>query len=305
FRNKITPADTRKAIECFKQAIALEPSSAQAYAMVAQAYSQLGMQGQMIPHTAFEIAHQYVDKALELDDTIAEGHIAKAMPYLFYEWKWQQAHEALQKALQLNPGAAAAYDLMGFYYIAMGQKDQAVKILEEAEQEDPLSPMIIRSLGQMYIFAERFDDAIEQAEKLLDINPQMRSSLELKAWSIGMKGDWPAAVQLFEEVHQLTNHPLKGLMGLGYAYAKTGMTNKAMDCIHKLELRQQQEPESVVDGDLAAVWLGIGDLDKTFYYLNECIDKRLGPVACFIEYPPYRSVKEDPRFEELKKRMGI
>jgi len=305
FRNKITPADTRKALECFKQAIALEPGYAQAYAMVAQTYSQLGMQGQMIPHTAFEIAHQYADKALELDDTIAEGHIAKAMPYLLYEWKWQQAYEALQKALQLSSGATAAYDLMGFYYIAMGQKEQAVKILEEAERIDPLSPTIIRSLGQMYIFTERFDDAIEQAEKLLDINPQMRSSLELKAWAIGMKGDWHTAVQLFEEVHQLTNHPLKGLMGLGYAYAKTGMTDKAMDCIHKLELRQQQEPESVVDGDLAAVWLGIGDLDKTFYYLNECIDKRMGPVACFIEYPPYKKVKEDPRFEELKKRMGI
>ena len=305
FKNKLTPADTRKAIECFKQAIALEPGYAQAYAMVAQAYSTLGSHGQMIPHTAFEIAHQYADKALELDDTISEGHIAKAMPFLFYEWKWNEAYEALQKAIQLNPAVADGYDLLGFYYIAMGQKAQAVKTLEEAEQIDPLSPTIIRSLGMMYIFSERYSEAIVQAEKLLEMDPQMRSGIELKGWATGLNGDWQTALQLFEEVHRLTNHPLKGLMGLGYAYGKLGMHDKAMDCIHKLELRQEQEPDSVIDGDFASVWLGLDNLDKTFYYLNECIDKRMGPVACFIEYPPYKKIKTDPRFEDLKKKMGI
>jgi adenylate cyclase len=305
FKNKITPADTRKAIECFKQAIAIEPGYAEAYAMVAQCYCSLGTMGQMIPHTAFEIGHQYADKALELDATIAEGHIAKAMAYLYYEWKWQQAYDALQKAIELNPSRVEAYDLLGFYYIAHNEKPQAVKVLEQAEQTDPLSSTIIRSLGMMYMFSEQFDDAVRQAEKLLEMNPEMRSAIELKAWAIGMKGDWQAAMRLFEEVHRLTGHPLKGLMGLGMAYARCGMMDKAMECVHKLELRQQQEPDSVVDGDLAAVWLGIGDIDKTFYYLNECIDKRMGPVACFIEYPPYKVVKADPRFLELKKRMGI
>jgi TolB-like protein/Flp pilus assembly protein TadD len=305
FKNKITPADTRKAIECFKQAIAIEPAYAEAHAMVAQCYCGLGTTGQMIPHTAFEIGHQYADKALELDGNIAEGHIAKAMAYLYYEWKWQQAYDALQKAIELNPSRVEAYDLLGFYYIAHNEKPQAVKVLEQAEQIDPLSPTIIRSLGMMYMFSERFDDAVRQAEKLLEMNPEMRSAIELKAWATGMKGDWQAALLLFEEVHRLTGHPLKGLMGMGMAYARCGMIDKALECIHKLELRQQQEPDSVVDGDLAAVWLGIGDVDKTFYYLNECIDKRMGPVACFIEYPPYKVVKADARYHELKKRMGI
>jgi adenylate cyclase len=305
FKNKITPADTRKAIECFKQAIAIEPAYAEAHAMVAQCYCSLGTMGQMIPHTAFEIGHQYADKALELDITIAEGHIAKAMAYLYYEWKWQEAYDALQKAIELNPSRVEAYDLLGFYYIAHNEKPQAVKVLEQAEHIDPLSPTIIRSLGMMYMFSERFDDAVRQAEKLLEMNPEMRSAIELKAWAIGMNGDWQTALVLFEEVHRLTGHPLKGLMGLGVAYARCGITDKAMECIHKLELRQQQEPDSVVDGDLAAVWLGIGDIDKVFSYLNECIDKRMGPVACFIEYPPYKVVKADPRFHDLKKRMGI
>jgi adenylate cyclase len=303
--NKLTPADCRRAIESFEQAIAIEPTYAQAYAMAAGAYSQLGSSGQMLPHTAFEIVHRYADKALELDNTVAEGHVAKASAYLLYDWKWQDAYEALQKALQLNPGSIDAYELLSFHYVMMGRKDEAVGLVEKAALLDPLSPVILQALGTMYIFAERFDDAIVQADKLLAIDPQMRISIETKGWSIGMKGDWEEALKYFEEVHRLTNHPLKGLMGLGFAYGKLGQTEKAMDVIRKMEQRQSEEPDSVIDADLAAVWFGLGDMDKTFYYLNQCIDKRMGPVNYFLEYPAYKGIKDDPRYEELKKRTGV
>jgi len=303
--NKLTPQDGRIAIDFFEKAIALEPAYAQAYAMAAGAYSRLGSTGQMLPVEAFEIAHRYADKALELDSSIAESHIAKGGAYLLYEWKWKEAYEALQRAITLNPAAVEAYQLLGLYYVAVGQQKMAVQVLEEAEQIDPLSPVITLSLGNIYAFADRFDEAINQADKMLEIDPKMRSALELKAWSIGMKGDWQEALLLFEEVHRLTNHPLKGIMGLSHAYGKLGYREKAMDCIAKMERRQREEPHSVIDIDLVVAWLGIGDLDKTFYYLNQCIDKKVGPISYFLEYPALREIKEDPRYQELKKRVGL
>jgi adenylate cyclase len=303
FWNKLTPADCRKAIDCYEQAIALEPGYAQAYAMCAAAYSYLGATGQMLPTKAFEIVLRYADKSLELDDSIAESHIAKAGVYLFYEWKWEKAYRELQKALSLNPGAIGAYDLLGFYYVITGQKNKAVEVLEKAALLDPLSPVITQSLGNMYVFAERYDEAIQQTEKLLEMDPKMRISIELKAWAIGMKGDWETALPLFEEVQRLTNHPLKGWMGAGFAYGKLGMKEKAMEVIRKMEQRQAEEPGVVIDADISAVWLGLGNYDKTFYHLHQCIDKRMGPVRYFIEYPPYKEIKKDPRFEDLKKRM--
>ena len=87
--------------------------------------------------------------------------------------------------------------------------------MEEAVRLDPLSPIMNHHLGNIYQFAERYDDAIKQADKLLEMDPQMRISIELKAWATGLRGDWQEALKLFEEVHRLTNHPLKGLMGLG------------------------------------------------------------------------------------------
>lgn len=305
FWNKLTPGDVRKAIECFEKAFEIEPDYAQAYAMAAGAYSYIGAKGQMLPERAFEKVRQYADKALSIDETVAEGHIAMAGVYLFYEWKWQLAYESLHKAIHLNPTAIQAYELLGYYHVITGHKEKAVEALETAERFDPLSPTITQSLGTMYLFAERYDDAIRQAEKLLDMNPQMRASLEMKAWCTGLKGDWEKALKMFQEVHRLTNHPLKGLLGLGYTYAMLGHRDWAMECVRKMEQRQLEEPDAVIDAELAALWFGIGDYNKSFYYLNQCIDKRVGPVSYFLEYPPYKEIKKDPRYELLLQRLGL
>jgi adenylate cyclase len=158
--NKLTPPDARKAIQCFEQAMEIETDYAQAYAMAAGAYSYLGSMGQMSPHKAFSIVHRYADKAMELDDSIAEGHIARASAYLLYEWEWAKAYDALQNAIRINPGAVDAYRLLGFYYIIVGKKDQAVKIMEEALKLDPLSPIINHALANVYAFAGRCEHAL-------------------------------------------------------------------------------------------------------------------------------------------------
>lgn len=303
--NKVTPADARKAIECFEQAVALEPQYAQSYAMIAEAHGYLGATGQMLPQKAFEIVHRNADKALQINPSIAEGYSAKAGAYLFYEWNWKKAYEALQKAIQLNPAVTSAYRLLGYYYIVTGQRGEAVKIMEEAVKHDPLSPFVNQYLGNIYVFAERYDDAIRQADKLLEIDPKLRIAIELKAWSAGMKGDWNESLKLFEEVHRLTNHPLKGLMGVGYASAKLGLKERALECIQKIEQRQREDPDSVVDGDLVGIWYALGNLDKVFYHINQCVIKRSAPVNFFLEYPVFKELKKDPRYQELRTRTEI
>lgn len=304
FWNKLTPADGKKCIECCEQAIAMEPGYAQAWALAAGAYASLGSAGQIAPGKAFETVKIYANKALELDNTLAEGHIAKATISLFYDWDWEETYNSLKEALRLNPAAIDAYELLGFYYIIKGDKEKALKTLQDAEKIDPLSPIILQTLGNMYIFNRQYEKAIEVADKILSLHPKMRTSIEMKAWATGMNGSWSDALPLFEEVHRLTNHPLKGLMGLGFAYSQLGEMEKAMDCVRKMEQRQLEEPDAVIDADLAAIWYGIGDRDKTFYYLHQCVEKRMGPIHYFLEYPAYDGVKEDPRYHDLRKKMA-
>lgn len=302
--NKVTPGDRKVCIDCCEEAIALEPDYAQPYALAAGAYSNLGSSGQMIPERAFEIARRYADKAVELDNTLAEGHIAKASVYLFYDWNWKEALKELQLALKLNPGSLQAHYLLGFYYVIRGEYDKAMESIKQASQLDPLSPVVLQALGNIYVINEQYDEAIETADKLLEIHPGMRAAVELKGWATGAKLGWEASIPLFKQVHEMTNHPLKGLMGLGYAYGKTGQTEKALECIRKMEQRHEEDPDAIVDPDIAAIWCGIGDFDKSFFYLNRCVDQRVGPVTYFMSYPEFNEIKKDPRYDELVKRIG-
>lgn len=299
FYNKLTPADYYKSIEFFEQAIQLEPNYAQAYAMAASAYAYLGVTGQAIPEKAFEIVKNYSEKALKLDDSIAESHIAIATMHLMHNGNWQAGYDSLQTAIRLNPAATGAYDMLAMYNIFISNIPEAVKVMEHASQIDPLSPQVNHFLAEIYLFADRYDDAVRVADKLLEIDPQMRTAIETKGWSAGLKGDWQKAVEYFKEVHQLTNHPLKGLAPLGYAYAKLGETDKVMEIISKIEQRQREEPNVVVDGDLLVIWWAMGNMDKVLYYFEKSVGRRISAVNFFLNYPPVRGLGDDPRIKKI------
>jgi TolB-like protein/class 3 adenylate cyclase/Flp pilus assembly protein TadD len=305
FHNKITPGDAKKAITCFEEAIALEPKYAQAYAMAAADYAFLGATGQMQPAEAFEIVHRYSDIALQVDSSLATGYAAKGSAYLLYDWQWERAYEALRKAIELNPATTGAHQLLSFYYMIIGRKNTAVEIMEKALLVDPLSPIVNHYLAEAYFNAGRTDEAIKQVDRLLDMHPQMRIAMGLKGWCLGIKGDWQQAAEIFEEVHRLTNHPLKGLTALGCAYAHLGAAEKALACIGKIEQRQVEEPGVVLDADLAMLWWALGEKDKAFHHLFECVEKRMGPVAILIDHPMFKEMVGDPRYQLLKAKLNL
>ncbi|HVF82239.1 MAG TPA: adenylate/guanylate cyclase domain-containing protein [Flavisolibacter sp.] len=304
FWNKLTPADARKAMEQWEKVLELEPDYAQAYAMLANAYSYLGATGQTTPSKAFEIAQRYSSKALGLNNDIAEGHIAKACSYLFYEWKWKEAKEELETAIHLNPAAVYAYQILAFYYVMSGRREEAVAVMEKAKLIDPLSPVINHYIGEVYLANDRYTDALHQAEKILEIDPQMRVALELKGWATAMLGDWEDAIAIFKEVHRLTGHPLKGLTPLGFGYAHTGQREKALECIAKMEQRQQEDPEAVMDGDLIVIWWALGNKEKVAYHIEQCITKRMMPFF-YLEMPMMKGVKNEPWYGKLRERFGL
>ena len=89
-------------------------------------------------------------------------------------------------------------------------------------------------------------------------------------------------------------------MGVGYAYAMLGQKEKALECIEKLERRQREDPNSVIDADLVGIWYALGDMDKVFYHISQCVEKRTAPVNYFLEYPVFKGLATDARYEQLK-----
>jgi adenylate cyclase len=129
--------------------------------------------------------------------------------------------------------------------------------------------------------------------------------LELKGWCTGAKGNWKKAAEIFEEVHRLIKHPLKGLTPLGCAYAKLGEAEKALECIRKIEQRQVEEPGIVLDADLAMIWWSLGEKDKAFHHIFQCVEKRMGPVAILIDHYMFKEASTDPRYQLLKERLNL
>jgi len=166
FHNKLTPSDAKKAISFFEEAISLEPSYAQAYAMAATDYALLGTMGQMPPAEAFEIVHSYSNKALLLDNACAPAYAAKGAAYLLYDWQWKEGFDSLMKAIELNPATTNAHQLLCFYYMTVGEREEAVRIMEQALKADPLSPVVNHYLAEAYFNAGRID--VNRYEKTRD-----------------------------------------------------------------------------------------------------------------------------------------
>ena len=305
FHNKVTPNDAKKAIECFEKAITLEPDYAHAYAMAATGYASLGTTGQILPDKAFEVVHKYSDKAIQLDGTLAAAYSAKGAAFLLYDWNWNEAYSFFVKALKLNPATTEVHQLLSLYYLSTGHQQSAVEIMEKALEIDPVSPIVNQYLSHAYLCAGRTDEALQQIDHLLELYPDMRAAMESKGWCIGIKGDWKKAKEIFQQIHFMIKNPLKGLGPLGCAYARLGETEKALECIRKIEQRQVEEPESVMDIDLAMIWWSLKEKDKAIFHLFQCVEKKMGVVAILIDHPMYNGLSEDPRYQLLKEKLNL
>jgi tetratricopeptide (TPR) repeat protein len=196
--------------------------------------------------------------------------------------------------------------MIAYYYMITGRRQEAVETMETAVKIDPLSSLVNKTLADAYLNAGQPDDALNQIERLLEIQPQMRAALEAKGWATGVKGDWKQALEIFTDLkHAFIPHPFKGLTPIGCAYANLGESAKALECINKIEQLQIEEPGAVLDADLAMIWLSIRDYDKAFHYIFQCVEKKMGPVGMFVEHPMFHVPREDPRFREVKEKMGL
>ena len=181
--------------------------------------------------------------------------------------------------------------------------------MEQALLLDPLSLPLMSYLADAYSFAGRFDDALAQYDKIIEMDPAFRRGFEGRGMIYLAKGEYDKAIKNFEQYHNLIGHPLKGLSSLGHAYAAAGYTDKALECLEKIKQREKEEPGIILDMDFAFIYSGLKDYDKAFFHLNKTYENRIG-IACLgmifcVRYPVLKDLKSDFRFRELTGKMGM
>ncbi len=298
FNNKRTPEWIRKGIEQFQEAIDLDPNYALAYAGMADSFAFLASStGGQPPREIFPRAKYAALKALELDDTLGEAHCSLGFFYLLYDWDFAAAEREYQRAIELSPNYANAYDGYGFYLKATGQNEAALKSCQRALELDPLSLFVQLSMGWAYYFARRYDEALAQSRKVIEMDP----NLGFAHWHTGMnyiqKRMYDEAIESFQKAISLTGAVPTFFSYLGYSYARKGKERQARQMLAQLEsLSQQQFVSSYFN---AMIHLGLGDLDKTFEWLDKAYEERSGFMAFIRVEPMLDELRTDARFESL------
>jgi TolB-like protein/Tfp pilus assembly protein PilF len=302
---KWTPDNIKKAIEFFEQAIEMEPDFASAYSAMASTYIFLGATGTLLPEIAYPRAQENAQKALALDAESHHSHIAIGMVKLFYDWDWEGAEKSIQRGLQLKPGSGNAHYYYGIYLQAVGRLEESIIELEQAVRLDPLSLPINNFLSFVLYYCERYDDALRQTDKVLELDAGHRAALEIKGWVLLMKGETEKAVEILEKYHSMTGSELKGVTALGVAYVQAGRIEEARQCLEKMHKRQQLEENVNLGMDFVVLYTALGELDTAFSYMEKAIEARLGGIFFTKNNPALKAIRQDPRFKTMLAKLGL
>jgi TolB-like protein/Flp pilus assembly protein TadD len=293
----------KKGIDCFQRAIDLDPSYALAYSGLADAYAFLASStGERPPREAYPKAKAAAERALELDPELAEAHTSLGFSLLLYDWDFQRAAREFKRALKLNPSYGNAHDGLGFYYKATAQFGRAVKECEESRRLDPLSPFPEVSLGWAYYFDRQFERATECGRKALELDARSAFAGWIVGVACGLAGRADEAVAALSRAVEHSGGGLTFRAHLGWACALAGRDEEARRLLAELaELSRQKYVPAYYR---AIIRLGLRERDETFAELERALEERSGFLVFLHVEPMFDTVRDDPRFAELSRRVA-
>ena len=302
YADKMSQDGYKKALGFYQQAIEKDPRFALAYAGMADTYV-LAADLYIPPREAFSKAKEAALKAIELDETLAEAHASLGFVHFHYDWDWAAAEKQFKRALALNPQSAQAHLHYTDYLATMGRFNEAYDQGRQALEIDPVSTRANLVPGWGFIYAGRIDDAIQQFSKAVELDPS-------DAWAhIGLgraylgKGMGQRAIEEMEVAHRdEPDNPL--VLGiLGYGYAVTGRRDDALKSLETLDEIEKKHYVSRIAR--VYVYAGLGDKDKAFEWLEKAYQERSDSLAWFRKDPESKSLRSDPRFAVLMRKIGF
>jgi tetratricopeptide (TPR) repeat protein len=288
------------AVDYYRQAIAADPDYALAYALLAYRYCDLMAASVLDPKEFMPKAEAAAHKALELDESLAEAHLALGKIKLS-TWDWVAVEQEFQRAIQLNPNRASAHSMYAFYLSLRGLHDEAIAEGKIARELDPLSPIINLMVAYRLVLARRYDQAIEATNKTLELDQNLPGAHVMLGSIYSAKGQYTDAIAAYQKAFNLGDHSPDMQIYWGAAYAKAGEQKKARAILQQLET----STEYVSPGALAALYVALGEREQAFASLERAYTMRDGQLHFLgvdLNLDPLRS---DPRFTDLLRRVGL
>ncbi len=301
FWNKRTPADFEKAIQYFEKAIAIDPEYSLAYSGISDCYSLLAYFEHYAPHELRERARENAFKAIELDETSPEANTAMAMYSLVFEFDLCETERRFKKALELNPKLVTARYLYGTYLASQGRFDEGFAQQKIALELDPLSQPLNGNVSRALYMSRRYEDAIELAERNLEIAPDFFISHYVAGVSYRQIGDIEKALDHGRKAISLSGFfAFKGELGVTLAIA--GKEAEARELL--VEMERADATRYVSPQWPAVINAALGETENALEFLEKAWDARAIQLLWLEVDPNFDSVRGEPRFVEVLTKLN-
>jgi DNA-binding winged helix-turn-helix (wHTH) protein/tetratricopeptide (TPR) repeat protein len=313
--NQMTAEGLARSLECFADAVARDPGYALAYAGMAASYVHMEIYGFAPPREAMPKAVEAATKAIGLDEEVAEAHASLALARMFYERDWAGAERGFRRALELNPSYAAAHDWYAIYLMTKGRVEEALASIRKAQGLDPLSLIVNTDVGCALYFARRFEESIEQCRWVLETEPNFVQAYYRIGLAFEQLGRYDEAVNAFQTAIALSDKKIDGLStaqfkggsdaraSVAHTYALMGRHAEARGVLEELLARSRHG--LVPPQDLSIIYSGLGEREEALRWLEKAYEERYS-LLVFLELDPrFDSLRSDPRFARILRRLGF
>ncbi|OGD17850.1 MAG: hypothetical protein A2Y69_07445 [Candidatus Aminicenantes bacterium RBG_13_59_9] len=301
-----SPESYSMALDSFQAAIAKDPNFALAYAGMANVFGGLGVLNLAPPAEMFPKAKAALQKALSLDEDLAEAHAVAAFLAFWYEWDWDAAGRSFDRALSLNPGDAMSHGQRGLFCLNRKKFDEAIREIKKALELDPLMPIYYAWSVCLHWSVGKPDEALEEFARALEIDPNLGLAYFHAGMAYTLKGLLDEALETLEKGKKLVVFPGWVETNIGQIYLRKGEREKA-----ELILEEMIENRKKIKNLSAAgiAWLAgeLGKLDLAFEFLDKAYEERDSLMAYIHVYAELFSLKisADPRFKGILAKMKL
>jgi TolB-like protein len=300
--NRRTGGNLKKALSYFQQAVEKDPGYALAYTGIADSCALIPVYGAGAPKDYYPRAKAAAEKALQLDDTLAEAHTSMANVFFRYLELGKSVSE-FERSIQLNPNYATTHQWYGrLTLLALGQFDHALVEAKRAVELDPVSPIGRTDVATVYTTERRYDEAIAQLRSTLEIDPDFYWTHRQLGLALELKGAPAEAIVEYQRASELNDDP-RVLAFVAHAMASMGKQNEARQILAKLT--EVARSRYVSGYSFAVIHLALGEKDQALDWLEKDAREQTGFEINFIRVDPYLdSLRGDPRFETLVQKVA-
>lgn len=291
-----------RAASLFERAVALAPTYAEAHSGVADAYAVLGFYDHLPPHEAFPRAKAAAQRALDLDDQLAQAHASLGYVALYYDWQWPAAERELTRAIELNPNYSVGHQWLANYFVARGRFDEAVAAMRRAQETDPLSLIASAALGWIHYYRRDFDAAVEQCQRTIELNANFEQAWLWGGQAHEAAGHYAEALTMLKQAAELSKRSPTVLTVLGRAHALSGDLSAARRIVAELH---RDHPGYVPAYEMAKLYLALGERAEALKLLQRAYDERSHSLVFLAVDPQLDPLRSDPAFRALADKTSV